>query len=199
MCNKFFDFSLSIYFFKKLNIPTSLNIEIFFFNHLKFLILKNLKNKNFYFLIPFNIKIFFFNNYLFFCLKKLQNSDNNFSIHKYNKFFFSKILNVIFSLQKYLAKVIFIRGIGLRINFLEDSVNNLKLKLGYSHLIYLKYSEELIISLFKKKILIRSYNNILLGNFCILLKKFRPINVFTGKGLHIKRSKFKLKQYIKKI
>jgi len=33
----------------------------------------------------------------------------------------------------------------------------------------------------------------------MLLKKFRPINIFTGKGLHIKRSNFKLKQYIKKI
>lgn len=199
MSNKFFDFSLNIYFFKKLRIPIILSVEIFFFNHLKFLILKNLEKKNFYILIPLNIKIFFFNNYLFFCLKNLKEFDNHLNLYKYKKLFFSKFFNKIFYLQKYLAKVIFIRGVGLKINFLEDSVNNLKLKLGFSHLIYLKYSKELIISLFKKKILIRSYNNILLGNFSILLKKFRPINVFTGKGLHIKRSKFKLKQYIKKI
>jgi len=74
------------------------------------------------------------------------------NLYKYNKFFFSKFFNTIFYLQKYLAKTIFIRGVGLRINFLEDSLNNLKLKLGYSHLIYVKYSQELIISLFKKNV-----------------------------------------------
>ena len=118
------------------------------------------------------------------------------SIHYINiiNFFLLKFL-----LKFYIYKNIFIRGVGLRINFLEDSLNKLKLKLGFSHFIYLNYSKELIISIFKKKILIRSYNNILLGNFCMFLKKYRPINVFTGKGLHIKRSKFKLKQYTKKI
>lgn len=196
MSNKFFDFSLNIYFFKKINIPSILKIEIFCFNTLKFLIIGN-QYKNFYFLIPKNLKIFFFNNFLFFHLNMFKKSVN--TLYKYNKFFFTKIFTKILYLQKYLAKTIFIRGVGLRINFLEDSLNKLKLKLGFSHFIYLNYSKELIISIFKKKILIRSYNNILLGNFCMFLKKYRPINVFTGKGLHIKRSKFKLKQYTKKI
>lgn len=197
MCNSFFDLSLNIYFFKKINIPINLNIQIFCFNNLKFLIINNLQNKNFYFLIPINLKIFFFKNFLFFSLNNFQILHTN--LYKYTRFFFSKFLKKIFYLQKYLSKSIFIRGVGLRINFLEDSLNILKLKLGYSHFIYLNYSQDLLISLFKKKILIRSFNNILLGNFCMLLKRYRPINIFTGKGLHIKRSKFKLKQYIKKI
>lgn len=196
MSNKFFDISLNTCFFKKVNIPKILNVEFLFFNKFKILILNNLEKKNFYFLIPLNLKIFFFNDYLFFCLKDFNNILN---LYKYNKFFFSKFFTKIFYLQKYLAKVIFIRGVGLRINFLEDSLNKLKLKLGFSHFIFLKFSKDLIISLFKKKVLIRSYNNILLGNFCRILKNLRPINVFTGKGLHLKRSKFKLKQYIKKI
>jgi ribosomal protein L6P/L9E len=183
-------------FFKKINIPSNLKIEIFCFNNFKFLIIGN-QDKKIYFLIPKNLKIFFFNNFLFFHLNVFKNVVNK--LYKYNNFFFTKIFNKILYLQKYLAKTIFIRGVGLRINFLEDSLNKLKLKLGFSHFIYLNYSKELIISIFKKKILIRSYNNILLGNFCMFLKKYRPINVFTGKGLHIKRSKFKLKQYTKKI
>lgn len=198
MSNKFFDKSLSIYFFKKINISTILNIEFFFFNNLKFLIIKNLHNKICYFLIPSNLKVFFFNNFIFFSFKKV-NELLIYNLYKYKNFFFFNFFTKIFNLQKLLAKSILIKGVGLRINFLEDSKNLLKLKLGYSHFIYLKYSSELIISLFKKKILIRSYNKILLGNFCMQLKNFRPINIFTGKGLHIKRSKFKLKQYIKKI
>jgi hypothetical protein len=198
MFNKFFDSSLSIAFFKKINISALLMIEFFFFNNLKFLILKNLHNKKFYFLIPFNLKVFFSNNFIFFSFKNVKDL-LNYNLYKYKNFFFFNFFNKIFSLQKLGAKSILIKGVGLRINFLDDSKNVLKLKLGYSHFIYLKYSYELIISLFKKKILIRSYNNILLGNFCIQLKKLRPINIFTGKGLHIKRTKFRLKQYIKKI
>lgn len=198
MSNNFFDKSLSIYFFKKINISTLLNIEFFFLNNLKFLIIKNLHNKKFYFLIPSNLKVFFSNNRIFFSFKKV-NDFFIYNLYKYKNFFCFNFFTKVFNLQKLLAKSIFIKGVGLRINFLEDSKDLLKLKLGYSHFIYLKYSSELIISLFKKKILIRSYNKILLGNFCMQLKNFRPINIFTGKGLHIKRSKFKLKQYIKKI
>ncbi len=200
MFNKFLDISTKFYFFKKISIPVFLDIEIFFFNNLKFLTLNNKYNKKFYFILPTNLKIFFFNNFLFFSF-----ANSNFkdflvlNVYKYKNFFFSNFFKKIFYLQKFFSKTLFIRGVGLRINFLEDSINMLKLKLGYSHFIYLKYSQDLIISLFKKKILIRSFNNILLGNFCMLLKQFRPINVFTGKGLHIKRSKFKLKSYIKKI
>jgi len=82
MSNKFFDFSLNIYFFKKINIPSILKIEIFCFNNLKFLIIGN-QNKNFYFLIPKNLKIFFFNNFLFFHLNTFKNTVNK--LYKYNK------------------------------------------------------------------------------------------------------------------
>lgn len=200
MYNKFLDLTISLYFFKKVSIPLSLDIKIFFFNNLKILTLHNKYNKKFYFILPNNLKIVFFNNFLFFSFCNF-NIKNFFvvQVYKYNNFFFSNFFKKIFYLEKFISKTLFIKGVGLRINFLEDSINMLKLKLGYSHFIYLKYSQDLIISLFKKKILIRSFDTILLGNFCILLKQFRPINVFTGKGLHIKRSKFKLKSYIKKI
>ena len=197
MFNKFFDFSLNIYFSKKVNIPKILTIEFYFFNNLKFLSLNNINSKKYYFLIPFNLKFYFFNNSLFFSINNIKKISSIF--YKYKKFFFFNFLYKIFYLKISSGKTIFIRGIGLRINFVEDSINMLKLKLGYSHIIYLKYSQELFIFLFKKKIIIRCYNNILLGNFCMLLQKFRPINIFTGKGLHIKRNKFKLKSYIKKI
>ena len=197
MFNKFFDYSLNIHFFKKINIPKRLTIEFCFLNNLKFLILNTLYNQKLYFLIPFDFKIFFFNSYLFFSF--IENKNFFYFFSNYKKFFFFNFFNKILDLQTLIAKTIFIKGVGLRINFLDDSVNTLKLKLGYSHFIYLKYSQDLFIFLFKKKIIIRSYNNILLGNFCILLQNFRPINIFTGKGLYIKRSKFKLKSYIKKI
>ena len=203
MYNNFLDISTKNFFFKKISIPVSLDIEFFFFNNLKFLTLNNKYNKKFYFILPTNLKFLFFSNFLFFSFLKsdITNIKDSFSLklYKYKNFFFSNFFKKIFGLQKFLSKTLFIKGVGLRINFLEDSINMLKLKLGYSHFIYLKYSQDLIISLFKKKILIRSFNTILLGNFCMLLKQFRPINIFTGKGLHIKRSKFKLKSYTKKI
>jgi hypothetical protein len=195
MSNTFFDFLLNIYFFKKINIPISLNIEFLFFNNLKFLILNNLYKQKFYFLIPFNLKFLFFNNSIIFIKNNFQNN----YIYKYNRFFFFFFFKKIFNIQTLISKTIFIKGVGLRINFLEDSNNILKLKLGFSHFIYLNFTNNLFISIFKKKILIRSFNNILLGNFCNILYKFRPINIFTGKGLYIKKQKFKLKQYIKKI
>lgn len=197
MSNKFFDLSLQIYFFKKFNISILLTVDFFFFNNLKFLLVNNLFNKQFYFMIPLNLKIIKINNFLFFSKIEIKSFNN--TTFKYEKFFFFNFFKKLFCLQNLESKSIFIKGVGFRINFLEDSKNILKLKLGYSHFIYLKYSNELLISLFKKKIIIRSFNNILLGNFCMLLKNFRPLNVFTGKGLRIKRNKFKLKQYIKKI
>lgn len=195
MYNKFYDASLNIYFFKKVNIPLDIKLEYFFFNNQKYIILNNNNKNKFYFLIPTFLKIFYFNNSLYFNFIHFS----SISVCKEKKNFLSHFLNKIFILRKITSKTIFIKGVGLRINLSDDSINTLKLKLGYSHLITLNFSTELLVSLFKKKILIRSFNQILLGNFCALLQKFRPLNVFTGKGLHLKRKKFKLKQYTKKI
>ena len=97
-------------------------------------------------------------------------------------------------------KTLFIRGINYKINYLENCLNILKLKLGYSHLIYYTVPFQIFSKVLKKKLIFKSFSKILLGNFCSLLFNYRPINIFTGKGLLIKKyKKFKLKEYSKKI
>lgn len=194
MFNTIFDSSLNIHFFKKIFIPLSISINMFNLNNKNFLILSNTTSNKIYILIPSFFKIFFFNNFIY-----LHSTSLNFNITKILFTFLSYFLNTLFVLRNTTAKTIFIKGVGLRINFNDSNTNILKLKLGYSHLIYLLVPQTLKILLFKKKLLVYSYTRVSLGNFCSVIQKFKPLNVFTGKGLYIKRKKVFLKAYIKKI
>ena len=194
MFNNLFDSSLNLYFFKKIYIPISVNITIFNLNNQQFLVLSNMNSNKIFILIPLFLKIFFFNNFLY-----LHFINSNRLFNKILFSFISYFLNTLFILRKNTAKTIFVKGVGLRITFSDNLSNSLKLKLGYSHLISLNIPLSLKVLLFKKKILIFSYNRVLLGNFCSIIQNFKPLNIFTGKGLYIKRKKLILKSYIKKI
>lgn len=197
MLNKNLSINNNSYFLKKFNIPINFIFEYFYFKNSKFFLFSIPGNfKKIYFLLPFFLNFYFFNNTIYFFLtsKKLSNFKVLFNFF-YNFKYFLKNLNYN------IFKTIFIRGNNYKINFLDNlNINILKLKLGYSHLIYLTLPFSISIKLFKKKIIIKSYNKNILGNFCSILFNYRPINIFTGKGLLIKtRRKFKLKEYSKKI
>ncbi len=195
MLNKFYSVSLDKFFFKKIYILPTIKIHFFFFKNQKILTLKN-EYSTYYFVVPSFLEITYKNNYLFLVLSKSESIK-----YKLLYFFLIHFSTCLKQLIKVNSTTFLIRGVGLRINFLEHSSSILNLKLGFSHLISLVIPKAITnVSLFKKKFIICSFNKILLGNFVNLIYKYKPINVFTGKGLLKKRkTKFKLKEYVKKI
>ena len=194
MLNNNYNSQINKFFYKKIYISKNLKIEYFFFNNLRFLIFFNPFNfKKIYFVIPTTLDFFYTKNFLYFFRNSLDSSSSSFFFFSYLNFFLKNIRITFF-------KTILIKGTNYKISFLENSTTILKLKLGYSHLIFFKLFNTISIKLFKRKLLVKCFSKILLGNFCALLYKYRPINIFTGKGLLIKkRKKFKLKEYSKKI
>jgi ribosomal protein L6P/L9E len=195
MLNKNFCFLLNHYYFKKIFIDINIKLKIFYLNTQKFLIIsKNLHS--FFLIIPSFINLNFKNNFLYLTINIKNFLKNSF------KYILRFVNNLLFNI-KYLNKekfiTFFLRGVGLKINFKEMSSSILFLKFGYSHPIYLNLPNNIFISFFKRKIILYSYNRMFFGNFINILYKYRPINVFTGKGLLQKKKKLKLKEYTKKI
>lgn len=196
MLNKFYSESLNKYFFKKIFIISSIKIKFFFFKTQKILVVSN-QYSSYYFIFPNFLELIYKNNYLYLIIKEnIQNIK-----YKLLYFFLIHLSTSIKQLLKASATTFLIRGVGLKINFLENSTSILNLKLGFSHLIFLSIPKSILsVSLFKKKFILCSFNKMLLGNFANLLYKYKPINIFTGKGLLKKqKKKFKLKEYVKKI
>lgn len=193
MLNKFYNSSFG-FFFKKIFLSKDITIKIFTFKNKKLLILKT-KINSYYFLYPSFLDIIYINNYLYLTIKQNSRSLIKFKILY---FFLVQLTACIKQLVQLSSITFLIRGVGLKVNFLNPLT--LSLKLGYSHLISLLIPAGVTISIFKKKIILSSFNKIILGNLGNIIYKYRPINVFTGKGLlKKKKKKFKLKEYTKKI
>lgn len=195
MLNKHYCASLNKYFFKKIFITSSIKLNLFFLKGKRVLVLSNSSSSN-YFILPDILDVIYKNNYIYFIILKAKKVP-----FKMLYFFFSNFNVFLRDLLKVSSITVLIRGVGLKINFSEISNFILALKLGFSHLIYLPIPKIIAsVSLFKKKIILCSFNKIVLGNFSNMLYKYKPINIFTGKGLLIKqKKKFKLKEYVKKI
>jgi hypothetical protein len=197
MLNKFSNLSLYNNFFKKIYFSENIKINFFFFKNQKFLILQNfLIKSSYYLLIPQFLNCIYKNNFLYLIL-------NSKTQIKYKTLYFF-LINLNFGmkqLNKINTLTLLIRGVGLKITSVEKLSSVLSLKLGFSHLILLPIPKDISkISFFKKKIILCSFNQILLGNFASIIYKYKPINIFTGKGLLKKqKKKFKLKEYIKKL
>lgn len=192
MLNKSFNSSFTVDFFKKLKLPLNLGVTVFFLKNQKILIFKK-NNILFYFICPIFYN-FFFNNSYCFLIKKSADSKK--------MYYFLKQLNMLFcQLTRVNFRTYFIRGTGLKINLLDTPSSVLNLRIGYSHIISLPFSPTNIsISIFKKKIIFCGFNKVLLGNFTSYFYKYRPINIFTGKGfLKKQKKKIKLKEYTKKL
>lgn len=188
--NKYFCASLGHYYAKKFLISSSIDIKTFFFKTYIFILAKNSLN-SYYCLCPFFVSFTYINNYLYIFTK------SNLIIPKDLKIFFTQFSTCLKQLNQINSKTFLMRGVGLKASILNSL--SLNLKLGHSHLISIIIPYQITISIFKKKLILSSYNKISLGNFCSLIYKFKPINIFTGKGLLKKKHFFKLKEYIKKI
>lgn len=182
---------LNAYFFKRIFIEESVSLKVFKTSHLKLLILTN-KSAVIYSVIPLFFELKYVKNYLYFVLQ----NDIRYT-YKQLYFFYSNILQQIKLINKPASITFLLKGVGFKISSLENSM--LSFKLGYSHLLLLNLPRDVIIYIFKKKIILCSYNKMVLGNISNIIYNYRPANVFTGKGLLKKNSFFKLKHYVKKI
>jgi len=146
------------------------------------------KKATFYFL-PRDIKVFSdINKNIFLICYKTDCTKCTFFISTFEKYldFKVKIGNL------------YLKGLGFKINVLKES-NVLQLKLGFSHLIYLKIPEEITkIVLLKKGLRLESYNVEILGNFIFKIRSYKIPDSYKGKGLYYKYEKEKLKVIKKK-
>lgn len=101
------------------------------------------------------------------------------------------INNYIFSLTNDFQKEISVEGVGYK--FIINK-NVLILHMGYSHPISFNIPSEITIENSSlTKLLLKSKNNILLGDFCQKIKNIRPIEPYKGKGIKINNESIKLK------
>jgi hypothetical protein len=163
----------NFFFWKELIFYVKLSKMKFFF----------LENSNIYLLLP---------EYLF-----LKKSNNQFSFFFFDAFsdnfniFFDIFLRTFKSFVKINCSKIFFSGLGFRVSFLSENV--LSLKLGFSHLVFLKIPKGLDVILIKNNIYVRSFNSSLLGSFVNTIKNLRFPDSYKGKGFWLRSEKKKLK------
>jgi large subunit ribosomal protein L6 len=105
---------------------------------------------------------------------------------------FSEFLNIFLkSNNKVFTKKLLLKGLGLKVNQL--TVENLQLKLGFSHLIDVKIPAGLSISFIKNIITVQGPDFSDVGNFANFLKKKKLPDSYKGKGLWYKNEKLVLK------
>lgn len=116
------------------------------------------------------------------------------------KIFLNKYL-FFFKVCKWLMRsntlTLLISGVGYKV-LLQPKVNNvfsLDCQFGFSHKLKILIPNSITVSLKKKKIIVKSSNPGLLGNFLAQIKSKRPRNVYTGQGFWLKQdsSSFKFK------
>lgn len=143
--------------------------------------------------IPSNIQIKLFNKTIF-----LKTYDEKISLQlPVLSFPTTEITTKLIGLSiKYTVRISFI-GVGYRL----ESINNniLKIKLGFSHFIFVTVPSE-IESVSTKKIILtlRSSNFFTLKNFVSKLCLLAPVDNYKGKGIRLKNQSVLLKQGKKK-
>ena len=88
-----------------------------------------------------------------------------------------------------------IKGLGYYIFFKKSF---LVLDLNYSHFIGLNIPSFIIIKKFKTKLVLFGYNREILVNFANIILKLKDIDIYKGKGIFVRGTKFKLKEIKKK-
>jgi ribosomal protein L6P/L9E len=154
----------------------------------------NPKSLSKFFLIPDFITILKKDDHLIINLK----SDCNISELLLSEFFDSLDF-FIKSANNFYKKVLFLNGVGYRINLLAEK-KILECKIGYSHLKYLEIPESIIVKIGGKKnvIQIQGSSKFELGNFVGRLINLRKPDSFKAKGFSLKYDRKKLKPVKKK-
>ena len=174
------------------------DFKILFFRNKKFFVFKNYSSEiTNYLCIPNSIKIKKEASFFLFYIE--VSKSNKILENFYNSFvLFFKYNNKIF------CKKLLLKGLGFRLSIFKDktllSSRILKLKVGFSHFIYIKIPSNLRVTTNKKKTIlnIKSQDINLLGNFCSSLRYIKKINVYNGKGFWYKKEKKTLKIFKKK-
>lgn len=183
---------------KAVILPSFNSINLIYLKFNKFLVLDSSFGFKKYFLVPNELKVKKLGLKIIFSLDYYFLVNNN-SKKLETLLFLKKFIRECFKLKKKKFKVILLRGIALKVSFLESNQGVLQLKLGFSHLILLPIPVSLKVFIFKRKIIVEGFNYVEVSNFSSKLKKFKPINIYTGKGIWIRsKQKIQLKE-IKKI
>jgi|JI91814CRNA_FD_contig_81_12981_length_1376_multi_8_in_0_out_0_2 large subunit ribosomal protein L6 len=165
----------------------NLNLFLGFIHKKKYLNFNNLS----YLYIPKNIGVFINAGSLtIICLHKLLQQD----FLSFNLLLSSWLKR----LKTPYSKKLILKGLGIRAALLNNS-SLLELKLGFSHLIYIKIpSKVLFVKIFKNVISVSGCNSVFVANFLYKIRVLKLPNSYKGKGLWYKNEQRKLKP-VKKV
>jgi len=113
---------------------------------------------------------------------------------QYIKTFLSNLNKLIDGVSLGFKIILNLKGKGLRIQI--KNKNNLYLKLGYSHKIFLKIPQNIWIKISdrRRNILIYSFNYVLLKNLIVKLKTYYPLSLYKIRGFHNDNELLKIKK-----
>jgi ribosomal protein L6P/L9E len=115
----------------------------------------------------------------------------------YNSTFFRLLQKAIIGVNlAFVIRLLFV-GVGFRVESIEKNV--IKLKLGFSHFVYIKIPSFIKIFVPKKtRLIVKSCNHQILKEFSAKICSFKFPDVYKGKGILIKNQKLTLKEGKKK-
>jgi large subunit ribosomal protein L6 len=132
-------------------------------------------------------------NISFFASKKLNLINKKINLSSFFRLFQKSVVGVSLSFVIRLAFV----GVGFRVESIEN--NFIKLKLGFSHLVFIKipfYVE--VFAPQKTSLVLKSFDEQLLKEFCSRICFFRVPDFYKAKGIHYKNETLILKEGKKK-
>jgi len=119
-----------------------------------------------------------------------QSRDTSFSLFR----FFQKVL--VGAHLGFVIRLAFI-GVGFRVESIENDF--LKLKLGFSHFVFIKIPDHIKVTAPKKTLLVlKSLDDHLLKEFVSKIRSFKLPDVYKGKGISFKNQVLVLKEGKKK-
>jgi large subunit ribosomal protein L6 len=120
----------------------------------------------------------------------LNKQENKLSIYTKSQRFEKELIsfcNVLFTTlknaKKMYKKTLILKGLGFKTNFSE---NVLQFKLGFSHLVNLRISPNILICVKKNIITFESYNLALIGNLTNKIRSLKFPNTYKAKGFWYK-------------
>lgn len=171
---------------KTIKLPENIRAHFLLLNNQRFIVFRNIEGK-----VSMAINIPSCINFT--KEGKLLVLAKNYSISttKENSFYIY-LKNFVINFQIPTKKIIVLRGLGLKAN-LED--NSLNLKLGYSHesTIRVNHSDRNQIFVTKKFISVSNYNKLFIGNFVEKIYRLKKANCYKGRGLYLREKKIIIK------
>jgi len=111
--------------------------------------------------------------------------------------FFRSLQNSVVGITLgFISRLVFV-GVGFRVESIEK--NLIKLKLGYSHFVFIKIPQHISVFAPKKTLLVlKSVDKQLLKEFCARIYSFKKPDIYKGKGILYKNQIIFLKKGKKK-